>query len=632
MEEFVISHSEKGFLAERESKYRQILEGWKHIFKDCTRKEAVLLENIIHSRSLLEAGMTSDIGGYDGFVLNMVRRVYANMISKDLVSVQPMTAPMGRVFYLDALVTTGTSSNYQSMYDSHYDSANYDVSKGAYTWSSGSSIIISATNYNSGTSFNIPYLGGTDGLASLNIWADANQYSDMVLVNGTNGVVTAGGGIVADATKAFDNITDYTTSTALLTNTIPAWIKFGFSTTPSVPVTKYSFFYGNNTGSSNWKLCGSTDNTTWVLLDNRIGESNVSQAISYYVPNDISTPYKWYLFTGMTATTGFIHLTEVELMSGSTIHERLNYAISPTTWSNDIAKNNQLDVIVHQTGSSMVGNISAFTEWKTYTGNEGVSGMQQMKLNVTSSTVEATSRKLAAVLTEEILQDAQAYFGLNYESELAELISTEIAAEIDREIVRDLIAIAPYRSEWYYDISAVTSAATWYSGDSGYTLSSVTQYRWAQDSLLTKINQMDAQLRKANIYHGANWLLCSTKVGMVIESMKEHKCLGGEKIVDRSHTYRTGKLKSTIDVYVDPYLPDNVCLLGYNGDNWDAGYIFAPYVLATTDPAVRDPDVLFDFHLNFHSRYATKVISNKKYGLINCTFPTGGEFLLVNEV
>lgn len=628
MEEFLINHSEKGFLAERESKYRQILEGWKHIFKDCTRKEAVLLENIIHSRSLIEVGRASDIGGYDGFVLNMVRRVYANMVSKNLVSVQPMTAPMGRVFYLDALVTTGTSSNYQSIYESHYDGENYDVSKGSYTWLSGASTTISETNYNSGSTFNIPYLGGTDGLASLNIWGDSINYSDMVLLNATNGICTIGGGALNDPTAAFDNSIS---NTALVV--VPAgqgWIKFAFTTTPLTPVSKYSMYV--DTTIASWRFCGSTDNTTWIQLDNRTSVVQTGSAYNYYVPTDVSTPYKYYLLTGITDASNNILIREIELMSGSPTHEKLSYAISPTTWSNDIAKNNQLNVIVHQTGSSLTGSISAFTEWKNYTGNEGVSGMQQMKLNVTSSTVEATSRKLAAVLTEEILQDAQAYYGLDYESELAELISTEIAAEIDREIIRDLINIAPYRSEWYYDITAVTSASTWYSGDSGYTISSVTQYRWAQDSLLTKINQMDAQLRKANVYHGANWLLCSTKVGMIIESMKEHKALGGEKIVDRSHTYRTGKLKSTMDVYVDPYLPDNICLLGYNGDNWDAGYIYAPYVLASTDPAVRDPDVLFDFHLNFHSRYATKIISNKKYGLINCTFPTSGEFLLVNEV
>jgi len=634
MEQYTISHSEKGFLAERESHYRKIHDGWKRIFEDCTKKESVLLENIIPNRKLHEANISSDIGGYDGFVLNLVRRVYANLISKDLVSVQPMIAPVGRLFYLDPQITTGTSSNYQSMYDSHYDSSNYDVSRGSYTILTGTPTSISETNYNSGSPFNISYSGGMDGLGGLLIKALCNLYTDMVYSDSSNVTVTCSpvdipNVFISDPSLFFNN--NLGDTPLLIAQNISGWTKIVFNTTPTQPVKRYSICFNGILTAKYWEFCGSTNGTSWTLLDKRVDESPVPLiAYNYYTPTDISTPYKYYMFTGISSNATAVQITDIELSSGCTNDENMIYAISPTTWGNDFISNNTINIVANQTGSSLVGTATVYSEWKNYNSLEGTSGFQQVKLNVTSTTVETISRKLYSHLTEELLQDAEANFGLNFEGDLAELMSTEVAAEIDREIIQDLINIAPYRSEWYYDVAEASAAtSTWYQLQEvpeGYT-----QHAWAKESLITEINKMDGQLRKANIYHGANWLLCSTKVGMVIESMKEHKVIKGNSVVNKTKIHRTGRLRSSIDVYVDPYLPDNICLMGYNGDNWDAGYIYAPYVLVNSDTVI-DPDTLFDHYLSFHSRYGKKIVTNKKYGLINCHFPSGGEFELVNEV
>jgi hypothetical protein len=239
-----------------------------------------------------------------------------------------------------------------------------------------------------------------------------------------------------------------------------------------------------------------------------------------------------------------------------------------------------------------------------------------------------------AKFTDELAQDMQAYFNMDLLSEIGELIGLEIATEIDREIIADLIKIAPYRSEWYYDmyaLSSTTNTGSFYSGDQrdavGMDLSAVTAFQWARDSLLTAINKMDGQIRKANIYHGANWLVCSTKVGTVIETMLEHEAVVGSTVMEVNRLHRTGRLKGRINVYVDPYLPDNICLLGYNASNWDAGYIYAPYIMSEIH-SVRTPDELFVQDMDIMARYATKVVTNKKYGLIDCKFPA--DYTVVN--
>lgn len=632
MQEFLIQHSEKGFLSVRESVIRHIHERWKKIFKDCSRDESVLLENVLPSKQILENGTSLDIGGYDKFSLSIVRRVFSNLISKDLVSVQPIYTPTGKVFYLDPQIKTGLTQNYQSIYESHYDSKNYDISKGSYSFISGATSAITEINYNSGLTFNLPYHGGMDSIGSLRIFTSGNTYSDMISLCGlTTGTITGYSpiGLFVSGT-AFDN--DILNYSLILPVNQYGYMKFTFNSPPTTPVSKYSIYFVGSNAANSWRFCGSTNDSNWVLLDDRTSEFPTGDSYNYYIPTNISTPYQYYMITGITSPSNGVQINEFELMSGTPFSEQLSYTISPQTWGDDLLKSNLINVMVHQTGSSIAGTATAFAEWKDYSGTEGISTMQEMKLNVVSSDVETRTRKIKNKITEELLQDADAYFSMNVAEELSDLIGEEIAAEIDREIIGNLIKIAPYKIEWYYNMYALTSMTGFVTGNASSEIASaVTQYRWAQDSLLTAINKMDATIKKANIYHGANWLICSTRVGEVIETMKEHKAISGSKIVRVDRLRKTGKLKSSIDVYVDPYLPENICLLGYNGDNWDSGFIYAPYIIAAQN-STRDPDTLFEISTQFLTRYATKIITNKKYGLIDCKFSSIESDIIVNGV
>ena len=88
---------------------------------------AHLLDESKKSNLLTEATAASAIPDYVKFVFPLVRRVWANLISNGLVSVQPMSAPIGGVFYWEYKYGTskGTITANQNMienFDANYSS------------------------------------------------------------------------------------------------------------------------------------------------------------------------------------------------------------------------------------------------------------------------------------------------------------------------------------------------------------------------------------------------------------------------------------------------------------------------------------------------------------------------------
>lgn len=328
---------------------------------------------------------------------------------------------------------------------------------------------------------------------------------------------------------------------------------------------------------------------------------------------------------------GMDGLSSLEFYTDGAVHATtdipLNFTVSPQTWARDLFSANLISVMFEEiAGQDAVdgqGGPVVIARWKQYGTNEAVTGMQQVKLKVTGTTVTAKSRKLKISWTQELEQNMQSLFLMGAEDELSELMACEIAAEVDREIVRDLIVVAPYKSYWYYDKAiTVYTEDSMFNGeplDTGVNASGkITQYEHEQ-TLLTKINQMSGVIRKNNVYHEANWIVCSDKVGAVIEGMIEfspHIHVTPKDVLSRS-----GRLNGRYDVYIDPNLPEEICLVGYKGDGWDAGYILAPFIPLEFSPVVSDPDDLFTLYKNAMTRYAKHVVSNKKYGLIICTFP-----------
>lgn len=346
----------------------------------------------------------------------------------------------------------------------------------------------------------------------------------------------------------------------------------------------------------------------------------------------------WYSFgaTGLTSEAAVATGTGVVTMAYSGGEESLaslkvkdvtgaevKFAINPQTWTEDLLANNTISLTIPtvSTGSTAIG-ATVHAEYFQYTDLEANATMTEVKLIVTSVTVSVTSRKMKAHWTPELAQDLSAYHSIDAEAELTALLSEELAAEIDREIIRDLIRVAPYQTSWAYDRTASFTdvAGNAHAADpaSGY----VTQKEWNQ-TLLTQINKISAQIHKATLRGGANWIVCSTEVASIIDDIEKfHAANDADTMQFNMGIEMIGSLGSRYKVYKDPYLPDWVCLIGHKGNTFlDTGYVYAPYIPFQLTPVVLDPDD-FTPRKGIMTRYAKKVVNNKYFGLINVILPS----------
>lgn len=235
----------------------------------------------------------------------------------------------------------------------------------------------------------------------------------------------------------------------------------------------------------------------------------------------------------------------------------------------------------------------------------------EVSFDLQSVTVSVTGRKLRAAWSPELAQDVSAFHNIDAEAELTSLLSEQIAAEVDREILRDLRKGAAWSTKWDYN--------GWkYGGTNGATLVGYTQKDWNQ-TLLTAINQMSAQIHKTTLRGGANWIVVSSEVSAVLDDLEYFHVSNAAPEEDQYNMgiEKIGSLGGRYTVYRDPYFPPGKVLIGHKGTSLlDAGYIYAPYVPLQLTPTMYNP---FNFTpiKGIMTRYAKKMVNNRYYGVIN---------------
>jgi hypothetical protein len=217
-----------------------------------------------------------------------------------------------------------------------------------------------------------------------------------------------------------------------------------------------------------------------------------------------------------------------------------------------------------------------------------------------------TERKLRAQWSPELAQDVAAFHNIDAEAELTALLSEQVAAEIDREILRDLRKGAAWNLRWDYNGWRRISSTTSY-----------TQKDWNQ-TLITAINQLSAQIHKSTLRGGANWIVVSSEVSAIFDDLEYFHVSNASPEQDQYNMgiERVGTLAGRYQVYRDPYFPSNQVLIGHKGTSLlDTGYIYAPYVPLQLTPTMYNP---FNFTpiKGIMTRYAKKMVNNRFYGRI----------------
>jgi hypothetical protein len=250
--------------------------------------------------------------------------------------------------------------------------------------------------------------------------------------------------------------------------------------------------------------------------------------------------------------------------------------------------------------------ITAGAVYEIFNDLEAKSEMAELTIRFSSVTVNTVTRKLRAHWTPELAQDLEAYHSIDAEAELTALLSEHVAAEIDREIIIDLINGAPFRARW--DYNGLSSNANFFG----------TQKDWNQ-TLITRINELSAQIHKATLRGGANWIVCSAEAGAIFDDLEYFHVDGSAAPESEKYNLgveKIGNLGSRYVVYKDPYLPANIVLLGHKGNTFlEAGYIYAPYIPLQLTQTITDPND-FTPRKGIMTRYAKKMVNNRFYGVV----------------
>ena len=235
---------------------------------------------------------------------------------------------------------------------------------------------------------------------------------------------------------------------------------------------------------------------------------------------------------------------------------------------------------------------------------ESSNGFAQMAFTIEKATVTAKSRALKAEYTLELAQDLKAIHGLDAESELANILSSENLAEINREVIRNV------------NIQAKTGAAATASAGT-FNLDVDANGRWSVEKfkgLLFQIERESNFIAKDTRRGKGNFILCSSDVASALSMagvLDYAPALNTNINVDDTGNTFAGILNGRVKVYVDPYAGVDYLTVGYRGTNpYDAGMFYCPYVPLQMVRAVGENT--FQPKIGFKTRYG--MVSNPFVG------------------
>ena len=251
-------------------------------------------------------------------------------------------------------------------------------------------------------------------------------------------------------------------------------------------------------------------------------------------------------------------------------------------------------------------NLDGFkVAWAQYDSLELETEIGEVSFKLDSVTVSVTERKLRATWSPELSTDVSAFHNIDAEAELTSILSEQIAAEIDRGILRELRKVAPWQSR--FDVNGWRRQAAF---STNYT-----QKDWNQE-LMTKVNQISAQINKATLRGGANWIVVSAEISALLDNLEYFHVTdaSAEQNQYNMGIEKVGSLSGRYQVYADPYAPHWSMIIGHKGKSLlDTGYIYAPYVPMQLTPTMYNP---FNFApiKGIMTRYAQKVVNNRYFG------------------
>jgi len=258
-----------------------------------------------------------------------------------------------------------------------------------------------------------------------------------------------------------------------------------------------------------------------------------------------------------------------------------------------------------QTAVALANNVTSGIAMPTsvaeYLGSDANAAFQQMAFSIEKVTVTAQSRALKAEYSLELAQDLKAIHGLDAETELSNILSTEILSEINREVIRTIYTSAKIGAQYgtttagYFDLDT-DSNGRW----------SVERFKGLIFQIERDANVIAKQTRRGK----GNVLIVSSDVASAMAMagvLSYTPALQADLQVDDTGNTFAGMLHGRIKVYIDPYYGgyttnQELVTIGYKGSSpYDAGLFYCPYVPLQMVRAV--DQFTFQPKIGFKTRY-----------------------------
>jgi len=553
---------------------------------------SVLLEN--QAKQLIEeataTGTSANSEQWAGVALPLVRRVFAEFAAKEFVSVQPMNLPSGLVFYLDFKYGSAHRGEPADQSGSYYQS------------------LFGGTGKKLGST-DVP-VGGLYG---------AGRFGYTINEKFINNVSCS---LATSSLEDINWLTNYYTQVAQsgsvqsVVNSISASYVAG----QLITVTTNNFYAGTIAQGNPFDPLAVR---SFVISTVATSSGNIAGATPQYFP-----PFtKFITSTGVDA--GGAAIGEVQfVISASAGVASLSAPISCSiVYSVQPSPQDRGDFEDNSNNTNATGGDSGFAhatgKSTTDTGLNKDIGIPEVNLQLNSEPIVAKTRKLKAVWTPELAQDLNAYHSIDAEAELTALLSEYVSMEIDLEILDMLITQAPsYTTERW---SARLNTEIVPNGLGGYVAQQVTtagtggyytKATWYQ-TLGNKIQKVSNKIHQLTLRGGANFMVVSPSVATILESIPGFVVnTDGDQAKFAMGVSRVGAFASRFQVYKNPYMTDNVILMGFRGNNFlETGAVYAPYIPLVQTPLVYDP-VNFTPRRGVLTRYAKKIVRPEFYGKV----------------
>ena len=515
-------------------------------------KQLVIESNQITSNSGYTVGTTGE--NWAGIALPLVRKVFGTIVAKEFVSVQPMNMPSGLVFFLDFQYgnTKNPFTSGQSLYGQRNPSGQFPFQ----------------TTATDGGLYGAGRFAYSTNQFSSSVWVSAS-------VSNVPPTLGAGTGSVVSA----------------------SWAELNFDSAYSASAASGQVYKYTISGSTISNVFDEDGVRAFILTSGSLftSASILQQFTTYnYTANSIS-----FFFTGAANFVGITAGTN----AFTVFYNKATNLNNETLTGNDQRGDFEAD----RTDVSVPNSLNA---------TQIV--IPEINVRMQSQPITAKTKKLKAVWTPEFAQDLAAYQNIDAEAELTNIMSEYISMEIDLEILDMLIEDAAAGTEYW---SAINN--TVYNGSNLVSQAAAqafynTQGQWFQ-TLGTKVQKLSNKIHQLTLRGGANFIVTSPTVATVLESIPGFASTNNGEADQMEYAFgvqKMGSLNGRYKVYKNPYMTENLMLMGYKGSQFlETGAVFAPYIPLIMTPLVYDPDT-FTPRKGLLTRYAKKMLRPEFYAKI----------------